>query len=162
MKERRNVHTLTSLAALGLLGVFAVCLLSVVVGGAGIYARLSRRDAAAAQRRTAVRVLATRVQSAENGDAVSVAAFGDGDALLITEETAGETYLTRLYCHDGWLMELYAAEAGDFAPEDGEQLVPAEAMILQMENGLLQAEVTAGGSTARLCLALRQEGGAAA
>lgn len=157
MKERRNANTLTSLAALGLLGVFAVCLLSAVLGGAGIYARLSRRDAEAIRRRTAVRCLSARVQSAGSAENVSVAAFGDGDALFITENAGGETYLTRLYCHDGWLMELYTARSGDFSPEDGEQLVQAESLKLRSEEGLLQMEVTSGGETAHLTLSLRQE-----
>lgn len=47
-----------------------------------------------------------------------------------------------MYCHDGWLMELFAAEDGDFSPEDGEKLLPAQGIALELDNGLLKVMLT--------------------
>lgn len=161
MKKHGTVHTLTGLAALGLLGAFAVCLLSVLLGGAGIYAKLVHRGADGDEQRTACRYLASRVRSTNTAD-LSVGTFGDSDALLLAETVDGESYLTRVYCHDGWLMELYSAEAGAFSPEDGERLVPVKALHLSLEDGFLQLELDFGTAVSRFDLSLRSGKEAAA
>ena len=62
---------------------------------------------------------------------------------MVIPQTYGDVqYLTRVYCHDGWLMELFTASSGEFAPEDGERLMPANAMSLSLEDGLLMVQLT--------------------
>lgn len=55
------------LLALLLLLVFAVCVLSVLLTGAGTYQTLTRRDQDSYDRRTAAQYLATRVRQADRG-----------------------------------------------------------------------------------------------
>lgn len=82
--------------------------------------------------------------------------FGEGDALLLSEEIDDQPYLTRIYCYDGWLRELFAAAEDPFAPEDGEKILPAQALTLHMESNLLHAELTDNsGQTISLTLSLR-------
>lgn len=136
--------------------VFAVCILAVLLGGVQTYQRLALRSSLAYDSRTCTQYLATRVRQASWGDAVSAASFGDGDALVIEQEIGGVTYLTRVYCHDGWLMELFTGDTGDFSPEDGEQILPMEDMDLVSEDGLMTIILTdSGGQTRRLQLQLR-------
>lgn len=159
MKEYMKVRSLPTIAALLVLAVFAVGILSVLLGGAAAYQRLNQRDQAAFESRTCVQYLATKVRQASGPDAVSIAPFGQTDALVIRQDLEGEVYLTRIYCHDGWMMELYGFEDGQYAPEDGEKILPLSGLEMDMQQDLLSISVAAAdGSRQQLVLAVRGKG----
>ena len=72
MKRQPMKHHLNGLIALLLFGVFAVCVLAVLLTGADAYRRLTLRDQAAYDRRTCVQYVATRVRQADAEQCVSV------------------------------------------------------------------------------------------
>lgn len=136
MKERNRGKTISNLAAVLTFCVFAVGILSVLLGGADAYSRLTRRDSRAYDSRTCVQYIAAKVRQASAPDCVALSEFGDGDALVLYSEIDGTGYLTRIYCCDGWLMELFFHEGGNFAPEDGERVMPIGGMFITEEDGL--------------------------
>ncbi len=145
------------LAALLLFAVFAVGVLSALLGGAGIYRRLTRRSQEGYDSRTGLQYLAARVRQAPDGDSVSVGSFGGVEVLRLRQEIDGREYVTWVYCQDGWLMELFGTGEGVFAPEDGERLIPMESLSLTLEEGLLTLCLTdSSGASQRLCLCLRE------
>ena len=158
MKQKTIKHHIDGFIALLLFVVFAVCVLAVLLTGADAYRRLTRRDNAAYDRRTCVQYVATRVRQADTLDGVSVEDFG-GTACLALRD--GD-YVTRVYCYDGWLMELYCAGGSELDPEDGERVMAAQALDLSLEDGLLTIAATdAQGTESTLLLSLRSgEGGA--
>ena len=161
MNRTETKHHMDGLLALLLFGVFAVSILSVLLTGAQVYGRLTQRDQNAYNQRTGIQYLATKVRQAGQGGLVRVEDFGGEEALVIAEEAEGQTYLTRIYCHDGWLWELFTAEEDGFLPEDGEKLLAARDLTLELEDGVLRAELTdSAGRTTAITLALRGgEGG---
>ena len=159
MRERSNRQSITTLAALLLLGVFGVSILSVLLTGAGTYRRLVQRHQLSYDRRTCAQYVAARVRQAPSPDAVVLSRFGSSDAMVIREDVDGTVYLTRVYCHDGWLMELFAAADGDFAPEDGQKLLPADSLTLTQTGTLLQADIAHGGETTQVAVQLRGKEG---
>jgi len=159
MRERSNRQSITTLAALLLLGVFGVSILSVLLTGAGTYRRLVQRHQLSYDRRTCAQYVAARVRQAPSPDAVTLSRFGSSDALVIREDVDGTVYLTRVYCHDGWLMELFAAADGDFAPEDGQKLLPADSLTLTQTGTLLQADIAHSGETTQVAVQLRGKEG---
>ena len=140
--RREKDHSLNGLLALLLFGIFAACVLSVLLMGADAYQRLTERDRESYESRTVAQYIATRVRQADRSGGVSVGAFGGSDALELWEPIDGEAYVTRVYCHDGWLRELFAAEEDPFAPEDGEKILPALGLELRDEGELLRLELT--------------------
>ena len=68
--------------------------------------------------------------------------FGGVDALSVREQVDGESYVTRIYCHEGWLMELFCAADAGLLPEDGERLLPARSLELELRDGLLYVRLT--------------------
>lgn len=153
MKNLKNSHYTESLAALLLLVIFTTCVLMVLFFGADAYSRLTQRDQVSYNNRTAVQYIATRVRQGDSLGNVTLGNFDGVDALVLD---AGEEYVTRLYCYDGYLRELYAAADLPMNPADGEQVLAAEDMRLSLENGLLQVELTdAEGQTNHLTLSLR-------
>ena len=114
--------------------LFALCLLLVLLTGAGVYRGLVRRGEERYAARTTVQYIATRVRQA--GD-VAVEEFGGCKALVFPETIDGERYLTRVYCHEGWLMELFSTGTAELSPEDGERVLEAEDLLVQLEGNLL-------------------------
>ena len=141
MREKRS-QAIPALAAFLLLCIFAVCVLGVLLAGAGAYSRLTRRDSRAYDTRTALHYLSARVRQAPAPDRVSVTDFGGADALTVTEEIGGEDYVTRIYCHAGWLMELFCAADGQFEPQDGERLLAVDGLELELRDELLFVTLT--------------------
>ena len=131
-----------------LMAVFAVGVLGVLLGGAQCYRRLTWRDAAAYESRTCAQYLMSKLRQAPETDGVQIVSFGGGDGLLIPETVEGEDYVTRIYCHDGWLMELYSVADGEFAPEDGEKILPASGLAVTRQRDLLLIGITDGSGQA--------------
>ena len=133
----RHKHHFGGLSALLLLGVFAVCVLVVLLKGAEAYQRLNQRDRAAYDTRTAGQYITTKLRQADRLDCVAVARFGDGDALLLYEDTDGEQYVTRVYTYDGYLMELHSGAKDEPDPATGERLLPLAELDIERHGGLV-------------------------
>lgn len=158
MKRKTVQHHLDGLIALLLFGVFAVCVLAVLLTGADAYRRLTQRDMSAYDSRVCIQYIAARVRQADRSSGVSVEPFGGTQALVLTEEGG---YATYVYWHEGYLMELYTSIDGTLAPEDGERLMASGGLSLALEERLLTVELTQGtGERDTLCLSLRSGEGA--
>lgn len=136
MKQEKKERTISALCAPVLLLVLAAGILTVLLGSAAVYQRLNSRGQESGDRRTAALYLTNRVRQASGP--VDVMPFGQSDALVIRESG----YITRIYCFDGWLRELYTPAEGDFSPEDGEKVLPLAALALSAEDDLLHISMT--------------------
>ena len=160
MKRKPIQHQMDGLIALLLFGVFAVCVLAVLLTGADAYRRLTERDRRAYSQRTCVQYLATRVRQGDRLGDLQVEDFGGTDALVFREDSE---YMTRVYCYEGWLMELYAAADADMEPQDGEKVLELSSLRLTLEDGALTADtVDTAGASGTLRMTLRSGEGAAA
>ena len=154
--ERRKKRLTGSLAVLAVFSVFAFCVPAVVLYGARVYRDLTALSAENAETRTAALYLSGKIRQAARSDAVTVCRFGDGDCLLIPETHDGARYQTRVYCHDGWLTELYGEAESRYAPEEGEKLCRASSLEAAAgRDGLRLALRLESGETVRLCFARR-------
>ena len=151
-KKETRQHHMESLVVLLLFGVFAVCILSVLLTGAGVYRRLTERDTAAFERRTAAQYIAAKVRQADQRSGVSVGVFDGRDALVLTEEIDGVVYETRIYCHDGYLRELFAEAGTDLSAEDGQPVMEAQALHAAWDGRLLVELRDADGGWERMTL----------
>jgi hypothetical protein len=158
--KKKNEH-LEGLMALLLFGVFAVCLLIVLLTGADSYQRLTERDQLASDSRTCAQYLTTRVRQAEEDGAVAVEEFGGGNALCFRQNIVGEGYVTRIYVHDGWLMELFCRAEAELEPADGERVMAAQSLEAEERDGLLCLAITPeNGEAVEVLLSLRSGEGA--
>lgn len=161
MKNEQKRSSLPNLMVLLVFGSFAVCILLVLLTGGDLYRQLTQRHRDNFDKRTVCQYIATRVRQADRADAVTVEDFCGREALVIREEVGEKTYLTRIYCWDGALMELFTPETGQFSPEDGETLLAAADLDFALEDDTLQIRVDFADSTGRqLTLLLRSYGGA--
>ena len=156
MEKSSGKRSISGLAALILLGVFAAGILTVLLSGAASYKGLTERDAISYDRRTCVQYLANKVRQAPAPGSVVLSDFGDSDSLLIREEINGHEYWTQVYCHDGWIMELFTAADAGLLPQDGERILPAHSLSFELNGNLLQLSITdENGVESSVLLALR-------
>lgn len=138
MSKKTVKHNLDGLAALVLFAVFAASILGVLLTGAKAYRGITQRDREAYRTRTAVQYVAQRVRQSDSLYGIGVEEFGGEDSLVLGQ---GDPYITRIYCHDGWLMELYCTADEEFAPEDGERVIEAQELVLSLDQGMLGVRV---------------------
>ena len=154
MKNKLNEKTISTVSAVLMLAVFAISVLSVLLGGAKIYSRLTQRDSQAYDSRTCIGYLTAKIRQSDGP--VTAEQFGDGDALCFRQSLNGREYLTRVYCHEGWLMELFTLDTEGFEPRDGEKIMPVQALSVDIQGSLLTVLVTdEQGADSRICLSLR-------
>lgn len=159
MKHRK----LTDLISLVVFGIFAVCILLVLLTGAEAYRNMVNRGDAYYHRRTATQYIATRVRQSDMDQGIRVAEFSGLDCLELREEIQGEVYLTRVYCYEGYLRELFTGENGQVSPESGEKILEAREITLSLEADILRANITLpDGCVQELVLYLRSKGGTGA
>lgn len=151
---RKNEHrNLTDLLALLVFGIFALCVAAVLLTGAGAYKKLTERGTDSYDKRVAVRYLTTRFHQAPN---VQVEDFSGLQAMTVREEIGGRVYVTRVYCYDGYIRELFAAESTQVHPGDGEILLAADDLDFSVDDGILTVEIAHPDGNQQLFLWLPQ------
>lgn len=151
MKE--HTAKLTDLLTVLVFTVFALCVLLVLLTGAKVYRNLVQKGEDSYASRTAAQYVITRVHQAQD---VSVEPFGEVDALVLREQTEDGIYLTRVYCQDGFLWELYSPEDAQLNPGDGEAVLPMQKLELSADDGLLTVTLNAE-TELMLCLQAGKE-----
>ncbi|MBO5891629.1 MAG: DUF4860 domain-containing protein [Oscillospiraceae bacterium] len=144
MKSNKKERKLSTIAALLLFAVFATGVFAVLLTGAKVYRTLVQRDETVYDSRTCSQYLLSKLRQAPNPDSVSISDFGQSNALVITQVIEGDAYVTRIYCHNGWLMELFSVAEGAFSPEDGEKILPASDLKVTQQGDLLKIAITDG------------------
>lgn len=158
MKKNAITHNLDGLAALLLFAVFAASVMAVLLTGAKAYRGVTHRDQEAYNARTAVQYVAQRVRQADSLYGITLEDFDGVESLVLGQ---GDPYITRLYCYEGWLMELYCLAGESFSPEDGERIIEAQELKLSLDQGMLGVQVLTaqeeapGSRTSELWLELR-------
>jgi len=145
MKADANKKSISSLASLAVLALFAVVILSTLLSGADIYSRLNERDKISYSTRTVSQYVITKVRQIESPESIKVDAFGDSDALLLSQTIEDTSYLTRIYCYDGWLMELFTEENGEFEPQDGEKIIELDSIEFSFDGNILNTSALSEG-----------------
>lgn len=159
-KERNGKLNVDSILALVLFGVFAVCVLLVLLQGARSYERLTRRGQDSYNERTAVQYIITRVRQADAAGAVSLEMTDGVQTLRLTENIDGENYVTRVYCYNGEIRELFSAEKFTFSPEDGQTIIPAKELRFEQDGNLLKVNIVyPDGESAQFYVNIRSGGG---
>ena len=142
---KRKNHNISTVAALLTFAVFAVCVVSVLLYGAKAYKNLTDTDSDNYTYRTCAQFINTKLHQSVSAEKVSVEQFGDGDCISFEENIEGDDYITSLYCHDGWLCELFISKGAgleSFDPMDGEKVLEASNLKAEIDGGMLNISVT--------------------
>lgn len=141
MKSKRTKSYTESALVLILFAVLAVCVLAVLLTGAKAYSRLTKRGQEAYITRTVPQYIATKVRQVDAMGQVSLGMFAGEETLELTEWIEGNCYVTRIYCYDGYVRELFSTADAETEPEAGERIAEAKELIFGLEEGSLSVTV---------------------
>lgn len=142
-----------------LFAVLAVCMILVLLTGTRVYKRLTDRGQDSYEKRTVPLYIATKVRQADCAGGVMTEQSEGIDVLQLNEWIDGVSYITRIYCYDGYVRELFTAEESSFNPVAGERILPAEEVNFSLEDGCLRITVRQeNGTTSEQLLTLRSVG----
>lgn len=147
MKKTENRFQTEKLLPLVLFAILAGCAVLVLLAGAGVYKRLTERGQETFQNRTVPLYIATKVRQADCAGAVTVEHCAGTDILRMEEQMNGEVYVTRIYCYEGVVRELFSAESVAFDPAAGEKITEAAEVRFSMEDGCLAVKITKADKT---------------
>jgi len=142
--SQKNVTTLLPLL---LFVIFTTCILFVLLTGADVYRKFSRRDQDNFEKRTTMQYLTTRIRQSDISDAIFVGCFEDinaqaeGDTLFLKEEVNGRTFYTRIYCHEGYLRELFSEDDVSFLPNAGQEILELHDIRFTLQENILYIDV---------------------
>jgi len=164
MKTHIKKLSISSLFPLLCFTVLAACIVIVLITGARLYSRSNTRDTEDYYHRTVTSYITTRVNQSRVAGDLFVGDFDDptpkesGDTLYFIERFGEATYVTRLYCYDGALYELFSPMSIELDPESGESVLPLSDLKFILKDGLLTANVGFDdGKSVTLRLSLRTE-----
>lgn len=153
MRNTGRRHHIEGLTVLVLFGVFAACMLTVLLTGAKTYYRLNSRDRLSYDRRTCAQYISARIRQADRVGTVAIEEFDSLPSLTFTD---GEGYVTYVYCSDGYIKELYCSDADrEWKAGDGEKVLEADGMEMSLDGRLLTVTVIekdGSRNTVKLCL----------
>lgn len=151
--------SLSGLVALLTFVLFAISILFVLLNGAGVYRRLTQRDQFSYDSRTCAQYVATKMRQAPSPAAISTDTFGTVDSLRISQDIEGLEFVTRIYCYENWLMEIFTLADGDFFPEDGEKILPLSSLSVSQDGSVFSFILTdTEGNTQHLTISARGGG----
>ena len=127
-----------SLPGLLVFGLFALCLLLVLLTGAKVYRQTLADTEAASETRTKLQLLSTKVRQSPDAQPGT---FDGCPALILREDIDGECYVTYLYVHEGFLRELFCPEGAVLTAGDGEILLPAQVLAVSRRGRLLTVTI---------------------
>jgi len=161
MMSKSNKSHIAGLLALILFGMFVISMLFVLFTGVDVYKRLMQRGVNTYNERTVPQYIATKVRKSDVQGSVSVAKYGDIEVLELSEIIEDECYVTRIYCYEGYLKELFSHESVEFEAENGMEIAEADNVCFAFEKGCLVVTITQmNGNITKQNLALRSlEGG---
>ncbi len=163
MYKERDKHGVSSVAVLLLMSIFAVCVLMVLLTGASSYKRLASRDSKVYEWRTGIQYITAKIRQTDESGAVWIDDFDENvqvDTLFLSEIIGKQTYITRIYCYNGYLYELYTSEDASMNLQDGTQIMPLKEMKLGQKDNRLAVSLTDENNTkVQQILTLRSKGG---
>ena len=131
MKKEQKEYKINQLLTLLLFTVFTICILFVLLTGAGIYKQLTEKNQNCYDKRTAVQYLTTRVRQNDKNNLIEIRQFGEDEALILKEKIHETEYETVIYCYDGYLREIFSSSVEEFSPEDGNKILEMKHLMLE-------------------------------
>ena len=131
-----------TLFVLVVFGIFAVSVLMVLMLGASIYRNINDISTDRQNEHTALAYIWTKSANFDDAESISVGDFNGVSALIIDEIIGDTHFVTRIYNHDGWLLELFSEAGLDFSLDDGVRVVMVDDLNFEaVDYGLIQVSI---------------------
>ncbi|MDO4399666.1 MAG: DUF4860 domain-containing protein [Coriobacteriia bacterium] len=129
---------------IALMAVFFVALMAGLAAGVSIYRSVAQVHVSANEMRLESGLLANSVHVADAADAVDVGQGPEGKALVLVERLESGTYETRIYQYQGNIVQEYAIQGRDYAPDRAQVLTPSATFDFTYDKNLLTVSTDQG------------------
>ena len=139
-------HMFTAL----LFALFVIALLLAVVAGTNVYRNLNDVRSGADEARLGLTLLTNNVRANDAADAIAAGTGPEGRSLVLVERLDSGTYETRIYRHEGNIVEEYALADAAYTPENAVVICPSDVFDFSYGNGLLTITTDQGSADVAL------------
>ena len=139
-------HMFTAL----LFALFVIALLLAVVAGTNVYRNLNDVRSGADEARLGLTLLTNNVRANDAADAIAAGTGPEGRSLVLVERLDSGTYETRIYRHEGNIVEEYALADAAYTPEKAGVICPSDVFDFSYGNGLLTITTDQGSADVAL------------
>lgn len=146
-KKDRQPQAVFSLA---LFVLMLGCVLALTMFGARVYRALTDSQARNQTARASLTYVAARLHAADERNGVRIEHGAQGDVLILGEELDNTGYETRIYLHEGMLLEDYCAVGSESDPDFAQRVAQTDSFTITVEGNLIS--VTTGEGTVCVCL----------
>ena len=129
---------------IALMAVFFVALMAGLAAGVSIYRSVSAVQTSANEMRLESGLLANSVHVADAVDAVEEGVGPEGKSLVLVERLQSGTYETRIYQYAGNIVQEYAIQGRDYAPDRAQVLVRSATFDFELAGNLLTVKTDQG------------------
>ena len=155
-KRKTVQHSMQGVFVFVLLGLFAVMSTLMVLLGAQMYRNTVDRSTVNNEDRVLSAYVRSMIRAEDTSGAMEIGEYDGVKALAMREDLDGEAYVTWLYCYEGQMYEWFTSDDGEFRPESGTAICPAQRFEPSLDNGLLTVNlVNAKGEPETVRVALR-------
>lgn len=137
--------------------VFVLCALFTVLIGGKVYENINRRAEENFDGSTALHYVANKVRQSDRMGMVDVMEIDGTPVLEIRQEANGETYVTWIYCHEGWIRELFTFEGSGLGLADGLPITECSGLDIETDGRVITIS-TEGSGQSSIMLSVRSEG----
>lgn len=159
MSKRRNAWIANYASMLALFCIFIIGSLTLMNVGVHVYKNIVENNAENFRLRASLSYVATKVRQFDTADTVFVQEEEGVPMLVFQEELEGSIYLTKIYCHDGKMMELFQEEGLEHDLKDGFEMMELDELWIEQQGNKILLTAMDDGKKESLTLSLRSDTG---
>ena len=142
IKSNTKKHSIDVFFVLCIFLAFALSLSALLVVGAKTYQSISENTEDNYQLRTSLLYVSNKVKAFSEKGMVYKGEFNGGDALFLSENIDGVSYITKIYSYEGQLYELFSEADNDLDAVSGTKITDVSAFeVTEIEKNLLQIRI---------------------
>lgn len=139
-----------NLFAMLLFAVLAIALFLALMAGTSVYQRIFGDDQSTADLRRGTSLIANTLRAVDAPSTVTSADGPEGPALVLVEHLATGTFETRLYLHEGWIVQEYAVEGAEYNPDAATPVVESATFSFSIQPEAVRVSCDSGQMTVAL------------
>ena len=132
----KKKHSIDTLFALLLYGMFTVLSLLIVLLGSQIYRTVVDKTSMGSDVRMASSYVVNKIRGGDAAGCIRLDDINGINVLILEEKETDIQYETLIYYYDGAMRELLQKPGDMFRPEQGEKLVSAAGLSIREEKGM--------------------------
>jgi len=136
-RGRRESHMTSQLLSVALMAVFFVALMGGLAAGASLYRFAVEAQELSTELHMQAGLIANVVRNNDFAGAVSVGEGPEGPAIVLTRTLSSGSYETRIYHHEGKVMQETAVAGRPYDPANATALLETDVFEFTLEDGLL-------------------------